>query len=627
MCGISGIINIDKEKVSHEEIERITNIIIHRGPDGHGYYYGDYFAFGHRRLAIVDLSEHGAQPMAFMDRYIITYNGEIYNHIELRSELHEKGYRFSSNCDTEVIMASYDCWGENCLNKFNGMWAFAIYDKKSNKIFCARDRFGVKPFYYTEFNKKFIFSSEIKQFTGLENWVSTANKNRLYDFLYYGIFDHTNETLFENVFQLRGGEKLVFDLGNCTYKVSEWYNIRSKISSSKQDFDTCKEQFKQLFVDAVKVRLRSDVKVGSCLSGGLDSSSIVCVANDLLRQAGVEERQETVSSCFDIKKYDEQEYIDEVVKKTQVAAHKVFPKFDDLFAELDKITWHQDEPFGSTSIFSQWNVFKSAHENNITVMLDGQGADEQLAGYDGFFTANFNGLLRRGKVITLLKEMRAFKTIFGKRKFNPFVGLCYGFISSYFHSIASPIARKLVNGNDLSWIKLNKSTDKQSADRILLGNQKSILKHSLAQIIHTSLPALLHYEDRDSMAHSIESRVPFVDYRIVEFTLGLKDQHKIKDAKTKYILRESMKDVLPERIYNRHDKMGFLSPEEVWIRNNPDIFRKEIEEACDRLGELVDKKKVLTWFDERLDSNKSFGYIFWKLISVGRWIKVFEVKL
>lgn len=314
-----------------------------------------------------------------------------------------------------------------------------------------------------------------------------------------------------------------------------------------------------------------------------------------------------------------------MVRVTNVVSHKVFPQFDSLFDELDKIAWHQDEPFGSTSIYAQWNVFKKAKEKNITVMLDGQGADEQLAGYDGFFTANFTSLLRRGRLIELYKEMKAFKRIFGKSKFRPFFGMCYGILTCYFPNLTKIIARKILNGNRTNWLN-TEEMDNITLKKIFKSSQLSILGNSLQQLAYTSVPALLHYEDRNSMAHSIESRVPFLDYRLVEFMISLPDSYKIHEAKTKYVLRKAMENILPDIIVNRHDKLGFVTPEEIWIRNNPDDFRRELIDACDRLPSLVDKDKVLTWFDERLNSNKSFGYSFWKLISVGRWMKVFEVE-
>ncbi|WP_269476858.1 asparagine synthase (glutamine-hydrolyzing) [Hominibacterium faecale] len=627
MCGIAGIIGQNDQSI--DQIRLMTDIIAHRGPDGEGHYIHDNVALGHRRLSIVDLTDNGRQPMEYMDQYVIVYNGEIYNYIELRDELIEQGYAFTSDCDTEVIMAAYDYWGNNCLNHFNGMWSFAILDKNKKVVFCSRDRYGVKPFYYMQLNECFIFASEIKQFTVFEDWEAVANNERLYDFLKEGILDHTNETLFENVFQLRGGEMLTYSLAEKSFEICCWYNLDDKVQNVQEEFNSEKKVFLKNFFDAVKLRLRSDVKVGSCLSGGLDSSSITCVANSILKEKNVVSKQETVSSCFNIKKYDEQEYIDEVTKKTGTINHKIFPKYKDLFEILDDLAWHQDEPFTSTSIFCQWNVFKEAKDKGIKVMLDGQGADEQLAGYGGFLMANFEGLKRRHKYKTLFREMNAYNRLFKSRRKNMLVSWIYSLGYAFMPLGIKNKLRKQKQDRNAEWLnEIYKGKDRKPYVGKDFGDStQSILNHSLNQLKYTSLPVLLHYEDRNSMAHSIESRVPFLDYRIVERVLSLPDEYKICNSETKFILRKAMQGILPDKIVNRHDKLGFVSPEEVWIRENSEIFRNEISSACDYLQGFIDKKVLLSWFDEKLLNKKEFGYVFWKVISAGRWMKVFNVSI
>jgi asparagine synthase (glutamine-hydrolysing) len=632
MCGIAGIVGNNKNNELKDEITKMTDLIVHRGPDGGGFYYDNNFIFGHRRLAILDLSQKGSQPMEYMGKYVITYNGEIYNYIELREELLDKGYKFNSDTDTEVIMAAYDFWGCNCLNKFNGMWSFAIYNREKNIIFCSRDRFGVKPFYFTEINNKFAFASEIKQFTVVNGWKSIANKPRLVEFLTSGVFDHTNETLFENVFQLMGGERLIYDINSHTYKIERWYNINKSYIESNLNFNEAKEKFTQLLTDAVKIRLRSDVKVGSCLSGGLDSSSIVCIVNKLLKEEDNQCKQETVSSCFEQKKYDEQVYIDEVIKKTDVTGHKVFPKYENLFKDLDKITWHQDQPFASTSIYAQWNVFEGAINNDIVVMLDGQGADEQLAGYNSFHNIYFTELLMSLKLKRLIEGIDNYKGKNKKYKLK--------IIKEMFRLLSHAILPEIIVQELRMTKKRLKNIEKKDNTYISyiekdIGNLSKIKKNrrvsvrleSIKEILYTSLPMLLHYEDRNSMAQSVESRVPFLDYRLVEFVIGLPSEYKINGSVTKYIQRESMRGTLPDMITERKDKMGFVTPEEIWIRENTERFREEISNACDNLNGLVDKKKTLDWFDKTISSEKSFDYIFWKIISAGRWIKVFGVEI
>jgi len=454
MCGISAIIKTNHIDLDINWLVGMNDLIKHRGPDGEGYVFissnsqviaggndtseeilrselnytpnnrsdkldqveDAIVALGHRRLAIVDLTPTGHQPMSYLKgRYWITYNGEVYNYLEIREELKTKGYPFISQSDTEVILAAYDCWGKDCLHRFNGMFAFVLIDIVANEIFIARDRFGVKPLYYWVSPEGFIaFASEIKQFTVLPGWVAKMKGQRVYDYLSRGLSDHTDETMFEGVYQLRGGEAIFENIkelqslvkANLIGKLPKylWYELKPK------DFDDSYDQavlhFKELLTDAVRIRLRADVPVGSCLSGGLDSSSIVCLANMIIKQNINQVRQKTFSACAKDKRFDEREYIDEVVKHTGVKSHYVYPDVVGMFNELSKITWHQDEPFGSSSIYAQWEVFKLAAGNDVKVMLDGQGGDEQLAGYSSFINPFLLGLLLSMKFSTLFSETK-----------------------------------------------------------------------------------------------------------------------------------------------------------------------------------------------------------------------------
>lgn len=624
MCGISGIINKYSEIVTCEEIEKLTEIIKHRGPDDGGCFFGEHFAFGHRRLSIIDPSDNGHQPMLWDNKYVIVYNGEVYNYQELKKELISHGYIFRTETDTEVILVAYDHWGMNCVDHFNGMWSFAIYDMEKFIIFCSRDRFGVKPFYYYNSQDKFVFGSEIKQFTTLPGWSAKANRHRLSDFLLLEIFDHTDETLFEGVYQLQGGHNLVYDLKTKTYRVYKYYTAGQYSGEHKYTFAQTSEQLQKLFFDSVRLRLRADVKLGSCLSGGLDSSSIVCVANRLLREGTLKFEQETVSSCFMNKRYDEQEYIDSVIESKGLIGHKVFPDLEQLIQSLDQITWFQDEPFGSTSIFAQWNVFKVAKEHRIRVMLDGQGADEQLAGYDGFYGVFLYELFKKLQWKKLFKEMRALNRLYGYSVLKIIVSTFKWLLPG---SIMAFLKLHIFKRGPFCWIKSQESCYKESLKRSYLFRAKSVREYSLNQMLVTSLPKLLHYEDRDSMAHSVESRVPFLDYRLVELILDIPSTFKIHEGITKYIMREAMKDDLPEKVKNRRDKMGFVTPEEEWIRSNKDFFKKEIAEACDLLHEMVEKDKVLEWYEKIVNSQGKIDFTIWRLISISRWAKVFKVKV
>ncbi|HEX2077328.1 MAG TPA: asparagine synthase (glutamine-hydrolyzing), partial [Longimicrobium sp.] len=351
-------------------------------------------ALGHRRLSIVDVSPAGHNPMSYdAGRLWITYNGEVYNYVELRCELEALGHAFVSHTDTEVILAAWRQWGRECLNRLNGMFAFALVDRERRTFFAARDRWGIKPLYYWVSPAGFVaFASEVKQLTGLPGWEPRINGQRAYDFLNWRVTDHTDETLFRGVHQLRGGQFFEAPLpeGDAAVPygaggrvpVGQWYTLRP--APFEGSFDDAAERFRELLTDSVRLRLRADVPVGSCLSGGLDSSSIVCVMDGLLRMNGGGV-QKTFSACSQVPRFDERRWMEEVVAGTAVEPHYVYPPLDGAFAELGALTWHQDEPFASTSIYAQWSVFRLARQNGVTVMLDGQGADEQLVGYHNFF--------------------------------------------------------------------------------------------------------------------------------------------------------------------------------------------------------------------------------------------------
>jgi asparagine synthase (glutamine-hydrolysing) len=633
MCGIAALLN--NKSLDKENIQKMTEIIKHRGPDGDGFesFLDGKIWFGHRRLSIIDLSELGKQPMSYDNgRYWITYNGEIYNYIEIKEELVKLGFKFKSNTDTEVILAAYSYWGKECLNKFNGMWAFIIFDNKNKTIFAARDRFGIKPLYYWISDDQLVgFGSEIKQFTVLPGWNAIMNHQRVYDFLNWNLTDHTNETLFKNVFQIKGGEALEIsilkgDINQDIFKsnIYRWYELKSE--SFYGNKEEAIEKFKNLLFESVNYRLRADVKTGSCLSGGLDSSSIVCITNELLHQKKSENLQNTFSACSEIKIYDEREFIDEVVSGRNLDAHYTYPNIDELFSVLDDITWHQDEPFGSTSIYAQWEVFKLASDNNVKVILDGQGADELLGGYHGFFGPRLAGLFKEMKIIELLNEITTTSKIHNHSK-KYLIQLMANMLLP--EVLRQYLRAKVGKSNDApDWL----NTDLMDINLIdpfvqFGGKNTTISDMSKAQLVHTNLSMLLHWEDRDSMAHSVESRLPFLDYRLVEFGLGLPDEFKVSEGITKKVLREAMKGILPEKIRMRMDKMGFVTPEEIWLKEySPDYFRDKVKEAIE-VSQGILNNKALQKLDSIISGEEEFSFFAWRLISFGAWIKKFNVKL
>lgn len=584
-------------------------------------------ALGHRRLAIVDLSITGHQPMCTIDRGVwISYNGEIYNHLELRDELEQLGHVFVSHSDTEVILQAYLAWGPQCLDRFNGMFAFVIFDRRAGgRVFAARDRFGIKPFYLWRSSEGLVaMASEIKQFSVLPGWSPRVNGQRVYDFLNWGVLDHTDETMFEGVYQLRGGECLdgsIADLHKA-YPIRRWYHLTPRHFYG--DMKEAADQFVTLFTDAVRLRLRADVSVGSCLSGGLDSSSIVCIANQLLRSAGVASQQNTFSACATVKRFDEREHIETVVARTGVTAHYVYPSLDTLFEVLDDITWHQDEPFGSTSIYAQWHVFKLAADSRVKVLLDGQGADELLAGYNLFFAPHFASLLLGGQWSRLLGEIAAGRRLHGLSVARTAMHLADAILPE---PIRQPLRRLIgAQTSATSWLNAGCLGAAERDPMQLFGAKTtSVNQMSSVLLTATSVPMLLHWEDRDSMAHSVESRLPFLDFRVAEFLMGLPAELKLQGATTKRVLREGMRGILPETIRNRMDKMGFVTPEEEWVRKDSSAkFRAELRRAID-MSQGIIRDSALEHFDAVATGREPFNFTIWRMISFGTWMNRFSV--
>lgn len=663
MCGIAALFGRQLTPKVANSIQPMTSLISHRGPDDEGFVFlggglqqplvigsnstpenvykaglpytpknnrstlnqDVKAALGHRRLSILDLSPAGHQPLCdSSQRFWITYNGEVYNYIEIRQELIEKGHYFKTQTDTEVILAAFQEWGVHCLEHFNGMFSFVIYDDKEKTFFAARDRFGVKPLYYWVSPDGFLaFASEIKQFTVLPGWKSVMNGQIVYDFLNWGTKDHTEETFFSDVRQLKGGEYLFFavdNIGHQPLKPKQWYEIRPK--PFQGDLEEGAKQLYSLLEDAIRLRLRADVDVGSCLSGGLDSSSIVCVANKLLRNLDAANRQMTFTACSDVQRFDETRFADLVINQTGVKAQYTTPNLNHLFEVCPELVWHQDEPFVSTSMYAQWSVFQLVKKHNVKVVLDGQGSDEQLGGYHGFFGNHFYDLFVKMRWKHLINEIEASKQM--HPALQPY-GLLFNkltpeFLRQHLRKMLGKTSRHS-GWFDIDLLRAN------GRDPLWNEPHRSVYHQSLQQLTRSSLPMLLHYEDRNSMAHSVESRTPFLDYRLVEFVLGLPSHFKISQGWTKQILRESMKNVLPEPVRTRIDKLGFVTAEEDWVRKDaPDKFRKAVQESFE-LSQGIFKPCTLNAVEDIIAGKKPFNFLIWRLISFGTWMKQFNVSL
>jgi len=633
VCGIAGIVSLTG--FDPNNLISMTHRVKHRGPDGFGFAFfrlgaecrGEIIhnedrlptnqnfsiGLGNRRLAILDLSALGSQPMATEDgKLCITFNGEIYNYLEVRNELEQLGHSFKTKTDTEVILHAYQEWGTDCLQKFNGMWSFALWDQMKQRLFCSRDRFGVKPFYYYQAAGCFLLASEIKQITHFPQVQRSFNPALVFDFLEHGILDHTEETLFAGVHSLQAGHFLLLDLGgeSLHFQIRRYWDlaIEPRLDLSVNE---ATDEFRLRFKRAISVRLRSDVPVGSCLSGGLDSSSIVCVAAPMSTIGNFH----TFSACFEDKAIDEREYITEVAEAVPVRLHLEFPTGDDLRNSLEQLIWHQDEPIATASVFAQWTIMKAARRENIPVLLDGQGGDETLCGYRKFYYFYLWHLLKRSDP-RFLQESFMYFTRGDPSRWMWSQGTRYlpRFLRNRSSSTSALCDPAFRNGYQGAGFELGAGT--------------SLAERQKADLTSFSLPVLLRYEDRNSMAHSIETRLPFLDYKLAEFLVCCPDSIKLRNGWSKWILRQAMKGTLPERVRLRRRKLGFAIPEEIWIRADLRDVAREVfassplrMKGCLRIQNV--QKEFDNFFDGRPDS-LPVSTLF-RSLSLEMWARVHSV--
>jgi asparagine synthase (glutamine-hydrolysing) len=590
MCGISGIIKKDNS-VAVEEIEKINNIANHRGPDGEGYFLENNLAFGHRRLSIIDLSDNGKQPMSYLERYVITFNGEIYNYVELREELVSLGYKFKSKTDTEVILAAYDKWGEGCVNKFNGMWAFAILDKKEKIVFCSRDRFGVKPFYYFSNSKVFGFSSEIKQLLPLQE-KNILNSEEFLSYLIFGALNVSEETFFNGIKKLPPSHNLVFNLNKFTYEIKKYYQLQEDFSRS----------FKDTFIDSVKLRLRSDVKVGTSLSGGLDSSLVAAVASKFYKNST--EKFMAIHGKSLEKKTDESRFANLLANYSDLDIHTVEPNPTDFIQNIDEVILTQEEPFLSPSIFMQYFVFKKAKELGLKVMLDGQGADEILLGYKHYFPRLLKLYLKNYGTLRFLKEYIG--TLKNNKDGIPIVPIKRIFKKIFSNRIGD--SQLLINPHDFPKYK-------DFRKKLITTN---LFEFHHKEIFLSSLPALLRYADKNSMRHSVEARLPFMDYRVIETSVSMNLDKKFVSGWTKFPIRQSFDSDLPRKIAWRKCKLGFAAPDKTWLRS----YENEMEE------EVFNSPLLLSFFNKaqmkEIYNSKNLNQR-WRFFNAARWSNLFNI--
>jgi len=607
MCGICGIVNFNFKPIDEPIVKSMMQKIKHRGPNDEGVFINNSIGFGFVRLSIIDLSAAGHQPMHdSSERYTIVFNGEIFNYIELREELKNEGVVFRTKTDTEVLLAMYVRYGAHCLDKLNGMFAFAIFDKVTNQVFAARDRFGVKPFYYYKTETAFYFASEIPALLAVIDNNLEPNYAVISDYLAYNRTDQTTETFFRNIFKLQHGHYLT--INDKTVTITKWYDLPSRISKQKGD----KNKFKELLIDAVKIRLRSDVPVGVCLSGGLDSSAITSIISNQLNRPDVNTFSAIYSSD---NKVDESKFIN--LYKTELTnMHSVVPTPEMLLDNISHFVNVHAEPIPTTSPFAQYCVMQLA-QKNVTVTLDGQGADEQLGGYHYFFGFYFKDLFKHLKWVRLIKELVSYFKIHKST---------YAFKTFVFFLLPGGLKSK-ARVNEMSclhadFVKKTKSTESKIINDLYASKS---LHEALLNHFEYKLEHLLKWNDRNSMAFSIESRTPFLDYRLVEYSLSIEPEQIIRNGVTKYILRESMKGVLPEEIRNRQDKIGFATPQDEWFRTEKfKLFISEIlESESFRNRKIIDADKALVLYNKHVKGDINISKDIWKWIHLELWFREF----
>lgn len=608
MCGICGIIRFDDKKAKASDLALMMQKQKHRGPNDESIFIDKKIGFGFVRLSIIDLSLAGRQPMHDKSgRYTLIFNGEIYNYIELRKDLITKGISFESKTDTEVLLNMYIVYGEECLNKLNGMFAFAIYDNVSGEVFAARDRFGVKPFYYYQDDKQLIFASEIPSILAVYNKKNKENKQAIFDYLAFNRTDQNKTTFFEDIYKLQHGHYLT--IKNKQVTIKKWYDLAKKIDIKVADID----EYQKLITDAVAIRMRSDVPVGVCLSGGLDSSSITSILINNLKFKDIH----TFSAIYEKgDRADESAFI-KLYKDSLHNMHFISPTFDSLLDDLNQFIKIHAEPIPSTGPYAQYCVMKLA-KNDVTVTLDGQGADEALGGYHYFFGFYFKDLLQSFKIVKLLTEifyyLKVHKSIYGIKTFIYFL-------------MPEKIKTKL-RINERGYIETDFVNDilKQGKSNITNNLYASKnLNEALLNHFEFKLEHLLKWNDRNSMAFSIESRTPFLDYRLVEYTLSVNSDAIINKGFTKNILRESLKGILPEKIRLRTDKVGFATPQDEWFRTEQfQLLINEIinSESFHSRG-FINSEKVKGLYTQHLNKEINIAKDIWKWVHLELWFREF----
>jgi asparagine synthase (glutamine-hydrolysing) len=610
MCGICGIINFDNSPVERIQIAQMMQAMKHRGPDDEGVYVKDNVGLGFVRLSILDLSISGHQPMLDdSGKFLILFNGEVYNFIEIRDILKNKGYQFRSNTDTEVVLKSYLEWGEDCLNHFNGMWAFVIHNIEDKELFFARDRFGIKPFYYFKDDKQFIFSSEITPILQTNPQLRTVNDSIVFDYLLTNRTNHTENTFFRSIKKLQHSSKINIKINKGIINIGRWYSLNNSNNSGY----TNSENFKEDLVSAINMQLRSDVPIGLCLSGGLDSSSIGATVSKIIGRKDIH----SFSAVYGLgQKGDESEFIREFSGYID-NIHFTYPTIGSFTNNMDAFVNCLEEPVPGTSEYAEFKVMELA-KDYCTVILNGQGVDEYLAGYHYFIGFLLKQRAMELKFINILQEVYKYYKIHGS---------VYPIQAGIFFMLPPWLKKFLLfKKNDyLSSQFFNEySKQKQDFSLDILYSSKT-LKESFLNHFEYKFEHHLLWADKSGMAFSLETRFPFLDHNIVEKMLNTDTSLVYINGITKIILRQAMKGIIPEKVRNRMDKVGYETPEDEWFRS--EIFQKYFLEIINseqfKNRPYFDSDEVYRLNAQHILGKKNNGKEIWKILHLELWIRKF----
>ena len=603
MCGIAGILRFDGQAVDDQLLEKMNQAAHHRGPDDDGKIIIGSVGLAHKRLAIIDLNSRGRQPMVYRDSYWIVYNGEIYNYLELRSELELLGHSFRTASDTEVVLAAYTEWGEQCLKRFNGMWAFAIYNHLKGEVFFARDRFGIKPLYFARRSNALYFGSEIKQLLPAIP-MRKANTRRVLDYLVTGYENHTDETFFEDVESMPAGTWMRVSLSGRMLERKAFYSLPERPEYSSLGLNEATEVIADLLHNSIQLRLRADVTIGTCLSGGLDSSAVSAIGSRIYKESGGRDFIGIHARSIE-RSTDESHFAAKVSKRSGIRLATVTPRSEDFARTIDEVVYTQEEPFGSPSMFMGWHVFREAQLQGCRVMLNGQGCDEAFLGYERYYPIELDPK-------SPVDFMRRLYTQAGNSKLSTAQALSYYFYFKHaFFRISRLRANRYIARRHLAEMAFDSVRESADSYTQCFAMQK-------LEIERLQLPHLLRYEDRNSMRHSVETRLPFLDYRLMEAAASLPLEHKINLGWTKYVMRKVADPHLPKEVTWRKVKLGFEAPSGVWLRERQKQMLAEIS-TSPMLREYVDLKRVSK------DWNKLGTRYRWTMFNLAVWARVYGV--